>query len=72
MGFYTVLPVSRPIKLTGSETGKEAAIMAADNLMARFQEKGQFFQAWGRLGNKNNYRLIIRLSSEYAAAVLGR
>lgn len=59
MGFLYCPSCVAAYKLTGSETGKEAAIMAADNLMARFQEKGQFFQAWGRLGNKNNYRLII-------------
>ena len=33
--------------------------MAADNLLGRFQEKGQFFQAWGELGARDNYRLII-------------
>lgn len=38
---------------------KKAALMAADNLMGRFQEKGGFFQAWGPLGAKDNYRLII-------------
>ena len=59
MGFLYCPSCVAAYKLTGSETGKEAAIMAADNLMARFQEKGQFFQAWGRLGNKNNYRMII-------------
>ena len=46
-------------KLTGNEKGRQAALMAADNLMGRFHEKGQFFQAWGELGAPNNYRLII-------------
>lgn len=45
--------------LTGNEEAKQAAILAADNLMERFQENGQFFQAWGELGAKDNYRLII-------------
>ena len=27
--------------------------------MKRFHEKGQFFQAWGKIGDKDNYRLII-------------
>lgn len=33
--------------------------MAAEQLFTRFQEKGQFFQAWGKVGQKENYRLII-------------
>jgi len=37
-------------RLTGSGTAKKAALMAADNLLGRFQEKGQFFQVWGELG----------------------
>lgn len=45
--------------LTGNETARKAALLAADNLMERFQEKGQFFQAWGRIGAADNYRLII-------------
>ena len=50
--------LSRAVKLV-QENAKKAALMAADNLMERFQEKGRFFQAWGELGAKDNYRLII-------------
>ena len=46
-------------KLTGSKQAKEAGILAADKLMERFQERDGFFQAWGELGAKDNYRLII-------------
>lgn len=46
-------------KLTGSEVGWKAAIMAADKLASRFHEKGQFLQAWGPLNDPANYRLII-------------
>lgn len=46
-------------KLTGSEAGWKAAIMAADKLVSRFHEKGQFLQAWGPLDDPSNYRLII-------------
>lgn len=46
-------------KLTGSETGKQAALMAADELIRRFHEKGEFLQAWGPLDAPDNYRLII-------------
>lgn len=59
MGFLYCPSCVAAYKLTGNETGKQAAIMAADNLMERFQEKGQFFQAWGELGAEDNYRLII-------------
>ena len=59
MGFLYCPSCVAAWKLTGNETGKEAALMAADNLLSRFQEKGQFIQAWGELGAKDNYRLII-------------
>ncbi len=38
---------------------REAALLAADNLISRFQEKGQFLQAWGEMGAADNYRYII-------------
>lgn len=46
-------------KLTKSPVGKEAALKAADELITRFHEKGEFIQAWGPLGAPDNYRLII-------------
>lgn len=59
MGFLYSPSCVAAWKLTGNENAKKAAIMAADNLMGRFQEKGGFFQAWGELGAEDNYRLII-------------
>lgn len=59
MGFLYSPSCVAAYELTGSETGRRAALMAADNLMGRFQEKGQFFQAWGPLGVRKHYRLII-------------
>lgn len=59
MGFLYVPSCVAAYKLTGSETAKKAALLAADQLCSRFQEKGQFLQAWGPLGAKENYRLII-------------
>lgn len=59
MGFLYTPSCVAAYKLTGSEKGKKAALMAADNLMTRFQEKGQFFQAWGAMDDRDNYRLII-------------
>ena len=59
MGFLYTPSCVAAYRLTGSEKGKEAAIMAADQLAGRFQEKGQFLQAWGVLGAAEHYRLII-------------
>ena len=59
MGFLYTPSCVAAYRLTGSETAKKAALMAADHLIARFQEKGQFLQAWGELGAPDNYRLII-------------
>lgn len=59
MGFLYTPSCVAAYKLIGDEIGKEAALLAADNLIARFQEKGQFLQAWGDLGVEDNYRLII-------------
>ena len=59
MGFLYSPSCVASYKLTGNEKGKKAALLAADNLISRFQEKGQFIQAWGNLGDEDNYRLII-------------
>lgn len=59
MGFLYTPSCVAAWQLTGSQTGKKAALLAADNLISRFQEKGQFIQAWGSLGAADNYRLII-------------
>lgn len=59
MGFLYSPSCVAAYKLTGDENAKKAALLAADNLKSRFVEKGQFIQAWGKLGAKDNYRLII-------------
>lgn len=46
-------------KLTGSQVGRMAALKAAEELITRFHEKGEFIQAWGALNAPDNYRLII-------------
>lgn len=46
-------------KLTGSEVGRQAALMAAGELTRRFHEKGEFIRAWGAMDAPDNYRLII-------------
>ena len=59
MGFLYTPSCVAGYKLTGSGTGKRAALLAADQLKSRFQEKGEFIQAWGTMGEPENYRLII-------------
>jgi len=59
MGFLYTLSCIAAWRLTGSEAGAKAAIMAADNLITRFHKVGGFIQAWGKLGAPDNYRLII-------------
>ena len=59
MGFLYTPSCVAAYKITGSETAKKAALLAADNLMTRFHENGRFFQAWGKMDDKDNYRLII-------------
>jgi unsaturated chondroitin disaccharide hydrolase len=59
MGFLYTPSCVAGYKLEGNEKGYKAALLAADNLMKRFHKKGQFLQAWGNLGDDDNYRLII-------------
>ncbi len=59
MGFLYTPSCVAAYQLTGNERAKEAAVMAAEQLISRFQEKGGFIQAWGPLGAEDNYRLII-------------
>lgn len=59
MGFLYSPSCVAAYMLTGSEKGKRAALLAADQLCTRFQEKGDFIQAWGALGAADNYRYII-------------
>ncbi len=59
MGFLYSLSCVAAYKLIGSEKGREAAILAADQLIRRFHPKGNFLQAWGAMDAPENYRLII-------------
>lgn len=59
MGFLYSLSCVAAYKLTGNEKAKKAAILAADHLASRYQEKGQFLQAWGDPSSEKEYRLII-------------
>ncbi len=59
MGFVYTPSCVAAYKLTDDNVAREAAIMAADNLISRYRENGEFIQAWGSMDNLNNYRLII-------------
>ena len=59
MGFLYIPSCVAAYKLTGDTKARAAAIKAADQLISRYHEKGQFIQAWGSMGNKDNYRLIV-------------
>ncbi|MBY5407602.1 glucoronyl hydrolase [Rhizobium leguminosarum] len=59
MGFLYSPSCIAAWKLVGDEDGRKAAILAADQLIERFQPVGQFIQAWGRKGVTEEYRYII-------------
>ncbi|MBP2551887.1 unsaturated chondroitin disaccharide hydrolase [Neorhizobium galegae] len=59
MGFLYSPSCIAAWKLVGDEDGRKAALLAADQLIERYQPIGQFIQAWGRKGNPNEYRYII-------------
>lgn len=59
MGFLYTPSCVAAYKLTGDVMAREAAILAADQLISRFQPKGEFLQAWGQMGAESDYRFII-------------
>ena len=59
LGFLYTLSCVAQYKVTGDESAKKTALEAAELLMKRFCEKGQFIQAWGKVGDANQYRLIV-------------
>ncbi|HEU7039918.1 TPA: glycoside hydrolase family 88 protein, partial [Streptococcus pneumoniae] len=59
LGFLYTPSCMAEYKINGDGEAREAALKAADKLIERYQEKGGFIQAWGDLGKKEHYRLII-------------
>ncbi len=57
MGFVFVPSCVAAYKLTGDEQAKQAAVKAADHLLTRYIENGDYIQAWGNVGEQP--RLII-------------
>ncbi len=59
IGFLYYLSCVKGYNITGNESLKATAIVAADKLMDRYNEKGRYIQAWGTYGEHNEQRLII-------------
>ena len=59
MGFLYTPSCVAAYKLTGDTKAREAAILAADQLLTRYHPVGEFLQAWGPMDGADNYRLII-------------
>ena len=59
MGFLYSPSCVAAYKLTGDAKAREAAILAADQLLTRYHPVGEFLQAWGPMDGADNYRLII-------------
>jgi unsaturated chondroitin disaccharide hydrolase len=59
IGFLYSLSAGAAYQLTKKESDKATLLEAADVLLARYHEKGQFIQAWGKYGEAQEYRLII-------------
>lgn len=59
LGFLYSLSTVADYKLTGNKFAKEVSLEATEYLIGRYQEKGGFIQAWGKLGEDKSYRLII-------------
>lgn len=59
LGFLYSLSCVAGYKVLQKEEFKEIGLEAAEKLVSRFHEKGEFIQAWGSLEDTNNYRLIV-------------
>lgn len=59
MGFLFTPSCVAAYKLSGNIQAREAALLAADHLISRYHETGEFIQAWGTVGADDNYRLIV-------------
>ncbi len=59
MGFLYSPSCVAAYMLTGDEKAKEAAIMAADHLITRYHPDSGFIQAWGNVGDEEEFRLIV-------------
>ncbi len=59
IGFLYSLSVVAAYNNTNDQRYLRSIEMASDKLISRFQEKGQFIQCWGQLGDHKEHRLIV-------------
>ena len=59
MGFLYTPSCVASYRLTGNQSARKAAVLAADQLLTRFQPVGEFLQAWGSMNEPGNYRFIV-------------
>jgi unsaturated chondroitin disaccharide hydrolase len=59
MGFIFSPSCVSAWKITSCREARDTALLAAEQLASRFQQKGQFIQAWGSKNDSDNYRYII-------------
>lgn len=59
LGFLYTLSCVAKYKVDGDTKARDIAIDAANLLIGRYREKGEFIQAWGSIDNPLQYRLII-------------
>lgn len=59
LGFLYTPSCVAGYRLTGDPSARQAALAAAERLTTRYQPKGQFLQAWGKMDDPKEYRLII-------------
>ncbi len=59
MGFLYMPSCVAAWQLTGNKPARDAVIKAADHLITRYHETGEFIQAWGDVDDAKSRRLII-------------
>lgn len=59
IGFLYSLSVVAAFYNTGNKVYLKHIKQAAEKLVSRFHDKGEFIQCWGELGDPDEYRLII-------------
>lgn len=59
IGFLYSLSCVAAYKITGDTKARDIGLRAAEMLLERYHEKGEFIQAWGDVNGKENHRLII-------------
>jgi len=59
LGFIFFPSVVKAYQITGDEKYKEAALQAAQMLVKRFNMKGHYIRAWGKLGTADKVGIMI-------------